>query len=163
MQPSAKWITTVCMCYFKISHVRASVLFFRFKLPPTHSFGAALPTGPNLKKHSRPLFVLPFTGCAFPGCSFSGWDFPVPGSWARITPMIWSLNLYEQSSLKWLGHEVPYHVSGWTPYQWHVALCDPIGDKEIPNVYVFSVLAAHMYDRPTRLDRKSVVSVGHTC
>ena len=49
--------------------------------------------------------------------------------------------LTEQRSLKWIGHEVPDHVSGWTPYQWHISLCNPIGDKEIPNVYVFIALA----------------------
>ena len=42
----------------------------------------------------------------------------------------------------WFGHEVPDHISGWATYQLHAALCDPIGDKEIPNVYVFSALAA---------------------
>ena len=47
----------------------------------------------------------------------------------------------EQSSLEWLGYEVPDHISGWTPYQWHIALWNPIGDKEIPNVYVFSALS----------------------
>ena len=50
--------------------------------------------------------------------------------------------LTEQSSLGWFGHEVPDHISGWTPYQCHVALCDSIGDKEKPNVYLFSALTA---------------------
>ena len=43
-------MTTMCTRNFKRLYVRVSVNFVRFKLLPTHSCGAALPAGPNLKK-----------------------------------------------------------------------------------------------------------------
>ena len=65
--------------------------------------------------------------------------------------------LAEQSSLELLGNEFPSNVSGWTPYQKHVSLCNPIGDKEIPNVYVFSALAARRFSILLQNNRAPVV------
>ena len=102
MQPSSKQYDD--RVYVQLQKIAcACVCTFCLFLTSSNTLLWCCPTGrTKLKKNdSLPYFVFHFTDCVFPVCAYPGWDFPGPGSWAGITPMIWSLNLWYKAS--WSG------------------------------------------------------------